>query len=140
MSLFVQVLLGTLTLTVTTLPHIYVLIWLARSTRRTVETPPERPVASDFWALSRLFAGISLSHGFQVLLWCLPIAMLTDLRDAQTIFYFTLVTFSSLGYGDVVLSEWRIYAAMAAICGVISFGLSTALLVGFFTRIVPASS
>jgi len=44
--------------------------------------------------------------------------------------YFSLVTFTTLGYGDVVLGpEWRILAAFEAANGIIMFGWTTALVV-----------
>ena len=44
--------------------------------------------------------------------------------------YFAIEAFSTLGLGDVVpRREWRILAAMAAVNGLLSFGLLTALLV-----------
>jgi hypothetical protein len=44
--------------------------------------------------------------------------------------YFSLVTFTTLGYGDVVLGdEWRILAAFESANGIIMFGWTTALIV-----------
>jgi len=42
--------------------------------------------------------------------------------------YFSVVTFSTLGYGDIVLGpEWRLLGSIAAVNGVILFGWTTAL-------------
>ena len=44
--------------------------------------------------------------------------------------YFSLVSFTTLGFGDVLLDkDWRILAGMEAANGFLSFGLLTALLV-----------
>ena len=41
---------------------------------------------------------------------------------------FSIVTFTTLGYGDIILSEnWRILASMEAAAGIIFFGWSTAI-------------
>ncbi len=44
--------------------------------------------------------------------------------------YFSLVTFTTLGYGDVTLSqEWRMLGAFQAANGILMFGWTTALIV-----------
>jgi polyferredoxin len=61
---------------------------------------------------------------------------LTELGDVHTAFYFSMVTFTTLGYGDVVLSgEWRTLASIQAANGVIVFGWTTALIFYFIQRI-----
>ncbi|WP_424986642.1 potassium channel family protein [Microbulbifer sp. S227A] len=53
--------------------------------------------------------------------------------------YFSLVTFTALGYGDIVLGpEARIFATFAAVTGLLSFGLSTAFLVAVTNRLLAA--
>lgn len=50
--------------------------------------------------------------------------------------YFSLVTFSTLGYGDVVLPEsFRLSAAFEATNGIIIFGWTTALFVSSLQKI-----
>ncbi len=44
--------------------------------------------------------------------------------------YFSMVTFTTLGYGDIVLTgNWRIVASFQASVGLIMFGWTTALVV-----------
>lgn len=62
--------------------------------------------------------------------------LITALPDLETAFYFSMVTFTTLGYGDVVLSgEWRTLASIQAANGVIIFGWTTALIFYFIQRI-----
>jgi hypothetical protein len=61
---------------------------------------------------------------------------ITELPDLQTAFYFSMVTFTTLGYGDVVLSgDWRTLASVQAANGVIIFGWTTALIFYFIQKI-----
>jgi hypothetical protein len=61
---------------------------------------------------------------------------ITELPDMQTAFYFSMVTFTTLGYGDIVLIEqWRTLASIQAANGVIIFGWTTALIFYFIQRI-----
>lgn len=51
------------------------------------------------------------------------------LGDLDTALYFSMVTFTTLGYGDVVLTgQWRMLASIQAANGVIVFGWTTALI------------
>jgi hypothetical protein len=59
-----------------------------------------------------------------------------NLPNFETAFYFSMVTFTTLGYGDVVLSgPWRTLASIQAANGVIIFGWTTALIFYFIQRI-----
>jgi voltage-gated potassium channel Kch len=50
--------------------------------------------------------------------------------------YFSIVTFTTVGYGDVVLGrEWRLLATFEAMNGWIIFGWATALIIAFVQRV-----
>ena len=58
--------------------------------------------------------------------------------DPATAVYFSLVTYTTLGYGDIVLAEnIRLYGALASVTGLLAFGLSTAFLVAVFAKLLP---
>ena len=73
-----------------------------------------------------LFVGLL----FQVGLWAALFVRLRQFDSYATAFYHSMVNFSSLGYGDIVMSEkWRLLGAMEATGGILMFGISTG--VGF---------
>jgi len=79
---------------------------------------------------------IILIHTIQVWIWAVVWVLGNVLPDWNTALYFSLVTFTTLGYGDIVLGEGlRIFAAFAAVTGLLSFGLSTAYLVALMNYI-----
>lgn len=50
--------------------------------------------------------------------------------------YFSIVTFTTLGYGDIVMNtNWRILASLEAASGIIFFGWSTAIVMGAIQNI-----
>ena len=50
--------------------------------------------------------------------------------DLETALYFAIVSFTTVGYGDVVIDHnWRLLAGMTATNGLLVFGLFTAFLV-----------
>jgi hypothetical protein len=57
--------------------------------------------------------------------------LLGGLQTYDDAFYFSLVTFATLGYGDIVLAPgYRIFGAVGALCGSLMLGWSTALIFG----------
>ena len=60
-------------------------------------------------------------------IWALLFVFLGEFGDWATAYYFSLVNFATLGYGDIVMSErWRILGPVQAINGVLMIGVSTA--------------
>jgi len=82
--------------------------------------------------LSMLFAG----HLTQIAIWAMLFMNLGEFDSFLTAFYHSAVNFSSLGYGDIVMSErWRLLGALEAGNGVLMFGLSTGTLLAVMNRL-----
>ena len=86
-----------------------------------------------------LFRGIMLTaiallmlHVVEILLWALVYVELpgrAGLKNYAEAVYFSMITLTTLGYGDVTLSEnWQLLAGMEAMVGIMVFGLTTAIL------------
>jgi hypothetical protein len=72
-----------------------------------------------------LFAG----HLLQFSTWAALFVYLGEFADFNSAFYHSAVNFTSLGYGDLVMSEqWRLLGALEAANGVMMFGLSAGTL------------
>ena len=66
----------------------------------------------------------------EVLLWAATYLALDAIEGLEPAFYFSMVTFTTLGYGDIVLDEsWRLLASFEAATGIIMFGWTTAILI-----------
>lgn len=89
--------------------------------------------------LSGLTAWLFMAIVLEALLWALSYLfnpLITELPDLETAFYFSMVTFTTLGFGDVVLAgPWRILTSIQAANGVIIFGWTTALIFYFIQRL-----
>ena len=71
-------------------------------------------------------------HSLEIVIWAvayqalLPISELASFEEAV---YFSFVTFTTLGYGDITLSEgWRLLSGIEALNGIILLGWSTAMI------------
>jgi len=91
--------------------------------------------ARSWIALILIAAGIVLTgHIVQVGIWALAFRRLGALSEFSEAVYFALVTTTTLGYGDVTLDQrFRVFGAMAAVAGLMTYGLSTTFLVGVAT-------
>jgi hypothetical protein len=57
-------------------------------------------------------------------------------RSFEQALYFSTVTYSSIGYGDLVLPrQWRIFGAIEGPAGIMMIGLSTAYFVSLLTQL-----
>ena len=71
------------------------------------------------------------------LLWAVVYLALGALPGIEEALYFSLVTFTTLGYGDLTLQEeWRILAALQAANGIMMFGWTTAIIVALIQRMM----
>jgi hypothetical protein len=72
----------------------------------------------------------------EVSAWAAVYLMGGAFQEIETALYFSTVTFTTLGYGDVLLAEnWRLVAAFEAANGIIIFGLTTAVVVATVQRV-----
>ena len=107
---------------------IWLLEWAYARSEAWLLRAPHRPKLVLIVLVSSLavMAIVTLS----VWLWAAAFHLLDVFHTFEEAMYFTLVTFTTLGYGDVLLPPgWRILGGMAAANGLLSFGLTTALLI-----------
>ena len=65
-----------------------------------------------------------------VWLWAVSLYFLNIFVTFEASVYFSLVAFTTLGFGDILLpQEWRLLGGLAAANGLLMFGLLTAILV-----------
>jgi hypothetical protein len=93
--------------------------------------------APRFWANTSLFilvaAWMMLLHLCEISVWAVFYFWQGAIADLQSALYFSGVTYTTTGYGDLVLpDEWRLVGAIEALTGILLCGWST----GFFFAIV----
>ena len=85
------------------------------------------------WLFVRMAAWMILLHLLEIIVWAFYYFAIGAIRDPQSAFYFSTVTYTTTGYGDLVLPErWRLVGGVEALTGILMCGWST----GFFFAIV----
>ncbi len=136
-----QILLGTGLLTFSALLHIAAVAWSIPLIGKLAGLIPHerRPRFRIVALLAFSVFVLVLAHTIQVWMWAVVILAITELPDLVTSFYFTTVTYTTLGYGDIVLgADARIAATFCAITGLLTFGISTAFLIGVLSKVLPS--
>lgn len=95
---------------------------------RWLVTEPHRPklalvlAVAAVWVLGMVTAGVWI--------WALALWALGIFITIEASVYFSLVAFTTLGFGDILLPQsWRLLGGMAAANGLLNMGLLTAMLV-----------
>jgi hypothetical protein len=85
------------------------------------------------WRLIGYAAWIILLHLFEITAWSVYYFVAGAIDDLQSALYFSAVTYTTTGYGDVVLpEESRLVGGIEALTGILMCGWST----GFFFALV----
>ena len=95
----------------------------------------------NLWLTTTVFSVCMLmlfaAHLIQVSLWAGVFVWVGEFDDFAQAFYHSAVNFSSLGYGDIVMSEaWQLLGALEATSGILMFGISTGAGFAVFTAIL----
>jgi len=89
------------------------------------------------WLFIRIFIWIVLLHLTEISVWAAYYSWRDAIPDPQSALYFSAVTYTTTGYGDIVLpEEWRLLGAIEALTGILMCGWST----GFYFAIVSRVS
>ncbi|HET6978905.1 MAG TPA: ion channel [Pyrinomonadaceae bacterium] len=76
-----------------------------------------------------LFAAVMFLHLLQTTLWAAFFYTQNLFSDFETSLYFSMVSFATIGYGDVLLPRrWRLLGVIEGFSGVLLCGISTAFI------------
>jgi len=129
--MFIQIVVGSLLMIVTILiaglAFWALEVLLARSHPWLMRHPQRPKLAlvlgvTVLWVLGMVTAGVWM--------WAFTLRALGVFITMEASVYFSLVAYTTLGFGDILLpQDWRLLAGMAAANGLLNMGLLTAMLV-----------
>lgn len=86
--------------------------------------------------LSGVLIGALVCHVLQMAVWAILFRLVGEFDDLRTAMYHSAVNFTTLGYGDMVMSpQWRLLGPLEAANGVLMFGFTTAFSFAVMTRL-----
>ena len=128
-----NILVGLLLIIITSMVHTsatFLTLKLLQAKHRTT-TIVRRLIHIDAIILTVLTATI-----IEAILWAFAYISIGAFDEMATSLYFSLVTYTTLGYGDLVLHDsYRLLSAFQAANGVLIFGWSTALVVAGIQKV-----
>jgi hypothetical protein len=100
---------------------------------------------SHFWPKTRMLVSVAwwliLLHLAEIAVWALFYWWQQCLPDAESSFYFSGVTYTTVGYGDLVLPpEWRLLGPVEGLTGILMCGLSTGLFFAVVSKFLSPQS
>ena len=90
------------------------------------------------------FLFLTFLHLIHAMIWAIWIEIIpktaSDFATFGDVFYYSVVTFTTLGYGDITISsEWRMLSGFEAINGIMLIGWSTALMYSLIQTIFKST-
>lgn len=80
-----------------------------------------------------------LAHLIEMAVWAFLFVMCGEFADFGTAYYHSAVNYTTLGYGDMVMSaSWRLLGPLEAANGMLLFGVTTAMIFTIMLRLVEA--
>ena len=97
----------------------------------------KRPTSAQFWRWTWLFIVVAgwmiLLHLSEITAWAVLYSLGSAMPDLPSALYFSAVTYTTTGYGDLVLPpDWRLVGGVEALTGILMCAWST----GFFVAVV----
>ena len=74
-------------------------------------------------------------HSINVWIWALVFIVVGVFQAIEPALYFSLVAFTTVGFGDITLDpDWRLLSGLTAANGFLTFGWSTAYMIGLVRK------
>jgi hypothetical protein len=131
---------GVLTTLATIMVHAVALAAIAHYVRREQQLGR---VGVGYWKDVAIVASVTLlallAHLVEMTIWALVLEACGEFTRLAAAFYHSAMNYTSLGYGDVVMSDaWKLLGPLEAANGLLMFGVSTAIIFAVIQRLFEA--
>ena len=114
----------------TTLIHIEATVWVVHILEKHHTVGIARLNRSHYYWISVIVLMMFFVSLLEVVCWTIAYLSLGALEGFEPALYFSMVTYTTLGYGDIVLDpRWRLISSFEAVNGIIMFGWTTAIVI-----------
>ena len=108
------------------------MVWIGFLTRRFTQKDGDWRPRHTIPVLVTTGMVLLMLHVVEVTIWAVTyraLPAITELATMEKAIYFSMVTFTTLGFGEITLGpEWRLLSSIEAMSGILLFGWTTALL------------
>jgi len=109
--------------------HVAGLMTLADQLTKQARSAAKNTLIFDIGSLTVVFGVIVVLHMLETAVWAIFYQSWRLFPDFETSLYFSLTTYTAIGFGDVVMPvKWRLLGGVEGISGLLLCGLSTAFL------------
>ena len=129
--MFKQLFVAWCLMAVSVVIHAYGVVTALQWLRRR-KVPDSARLAPWMWLFVVVAGWIIVLHVAEIVVWAIAYTAMGLMPDIQSGVYFSAVTYTTTGYGDLVLQSWRLLGAVEALTGILMAGWST----GFFFAVV----
>lgn len=132
-----QLLIGSGIVCVSMVVHaLFLTIAIATLRRFGVRVTARPSFAKTLGALIVTTLWLLAAHTVSVWLWAVAFLQLGIFAALEPALYFSLVAFTTLGFGDIILpTDWRLLSGISAANGLLLFGFSSAFLFEVMARL-----
>ena len=93
----------------------------------------------DMVVVMRIIVYAFVAHLLEIALWAALFLICGEFSDFATAYYHSAVNYTSLGYGDIIMSAaWKLLAPLETADGMLLFGVSTAMIFAVIQRLIEA--
>jgi len=94
---------------------------------------------TDLGIFARVVFYASLTHLLEIAFWAVLFIICGEFTDFGTALYHSAVNYTSLGYGDLIMSpSWRLLGPLETANGMLLFGVSTAMIFAVMLWLIQA--
>ena len=141
--MFTSLLIAVVLVAVTVSVHTAGFALILQSVTRAHAAAPIQGWLAIVWVLIRVTWWFLLIHGAEITVWAMCYRWVGCLPDAESAFYFSGATYTTIGYGDLVLVKpCRMLGPVEGLTGILMCGLSAglffAIVHGIYMRSVEA--
>jgi hypothetical protein len=103
--------------------------------------PPHAGMAVQMRPLMVVMVATTLANFVQIVIWGMLFIGLGEFKTVFDAIYHSAVNFTSLGYGDVVMStRWKLMGPLEAVNGILMLGMTSAALVAIMQHLIKLRS
>lgn len=125
-----QITVGSIVITLSVFVEVLFIIAAIKVLKKGVRPNIPPSLFQVVFYLSGMTLWMLLAFSLVAWIWAVTLILVGAMNELESALYFSMVAFTSLGFGDIVLDQpWRLLSGMMAANGLVLFGMNTAVIV-----------